>query len=202
MGVIIGLCRCLNYVRAGDWTGRQTYGEDNMIEVLRHRRSIRKYEKRSLDHEAVEILKESILRSPSARGINPWEFVFVDDPDTLMKLAHSKEQGSVFLLGAALGIVVCGDETKSDVWVEDCSIASIIVQLAAHSIGLGTCWIQIRNRMHSKEITAEEYVRGLLRIPGNLRVESIISIGYPGEAKTGVSGEQLMYGRIRHNTYE
>jgi hypothetical protein len=47
-----------------------------------------------------------------------------------------------------IGIVVCGDRTQSDVWIEDCSIASILAQMASQSLGLGSCWIQVRNRMH------------------------------------------------------
>ena len=105
-----------------------------MIEILRTRRSIRKYENKAIDGGSVDILKEALLRCPSSRGINPWTFIFVDEPELLQQLSQAKEQGSAFLKDAALGIVVCGDETKSDAWVEDCSIASIVVQLAAHSL--------------------------------------------------------------------
>ncbi len=120
-----------------------------MIEILRTRRSIRKYEKKPVDEGLVAVLKEALLRCPSSRGINPWTFVFVDEAGVIDKLSRSKEYGSEFLKGAPLAIVVCGDETKSDVWVEDCSIASIVAHLTAHSLGLGSCWIQIRNRDHS-----------------------------------------------------
>ena len=122
-----------------------------MINLLRKRRSIRVYEDRKIELEKIEILKEAILRSPSSRNINPWEFIFVDDKELLIKLSKAKEHGSEFLESAALGIVVCGNEKKSDVWIEDCSIASILVQMVAQSLGLGSCWIQIRNRMHNKE---------------------------------------------------
>ena len=52
----------------------------------------------------------------------------------------------------------------SDVWIEDCSIAAIIVHLAAESLGLGSCWIQVRNRQHNAETTSEDYVRDVLGI--------------------------------------
>jgi len=172
-----------------------------MIEILRTRRSVRKYERRPVDPDSLEMLKEALLRCPSSRGINPWTFVFVDDPDVLGKLSQAKETGSAFLKGATLGIVVCGDEARSDVWVEDCSIASIVAQLTAQSLGLGSCWIQIRNRPHSGATTAEEYIQGLLGIPKHLRVESIISIGYPAEEKNPVPREQLDYGKIKVNRY-
>ncbi len=172
-----------------------------MIGILRARHSIRKYEKKAIDREALAILKESLLRSPSSRGINPWTFIFVDDRNLLQHLSQSKEHGSAFLKDAALGIVVCGDETKTDVWVEDCSIASIIVQLTAHSLGLGTCWIQIRNRFYSNEFTSEEYIQETLNIPENLRVECIISVGYPGETKESLPFEKLKFDKIMNNRF-
>ena len=172
-----------------------------MIDLLRARRSIRKYENKSIDKESLDILKEALLRCPSSRGINPWMFVFVDDIRLLNQLAKVKEHGSSFLKDATLGIIVCGDETKSDVWTEDCSIASIVVQLTAQSLGLGSCWIQIRKRAQSQDTTAEEYIQNLLGIPTNFKVESIISIGYPAETKKPVPQQSLEFEKIRYNHY-
>ncbi len=172
-----------------------------MMEVLRNRRSIRRYEQRPIDPEKIEILKEALLRAPSSRSINPWEFIFVDDKEILEALSKAKGHGSSFLEGAALGIVVCGDEQKSDVWVEDCSIASIIVQLVVVELGLGSCWIQIRSRMHNDTITAEDYIKGLLNIPDGLKVESIVSVGYPAEQREPLSKDKLQYDKIKINGY-
>jgi nitroreductase len=172
-----------------------------MIHLLRTRRSIRKYEARPIDEQSLQILKEALLRCPSSRGTNPWTFVFVDDADLRYRLSLAKKAGSQFLKDAALDIVICGDETMSDVWVEDCSIAAILVQLTAQSLGLGSCWSQMRNREHTKERSAEEYVQELLTIPKNLRVESIISLGYPAETRPPVPADQLDYGKIRYNGY-
>ncbi len=49
-----------------------------------------------------------------------------------------------------------------DVWIEDCSIASLILHLAASDLGLGSCWVQIRKREHDANRTAEEYTKNLL----------------------------------------
>lgn len=171
-----------------------------MIDLLRERRSIRKYEAKDIEVEKIDILKEALLRSPSSMNRRPWEFIFVDDKDLLARLSRAKEHGAGFLRDAALGIVVCGDETVSDVWQEDCSIAAIIVQLAAQSVGLGSCWVQIRNRRHIQGMTSEEYIQGLLGLPADLRVECIISLGYPAEKKSCITNEQLgaHKGKIRH----
>jgi nitroreductase len=167
-----------------------------MLEILRKRRSIRKYKDRKIDPEVVDQLKEAILRSPSSRGINPWRFVFILDKPILEALSKAKESGSGFLRGAALGVVVCARESESDVWVEDCSIAAIILQLAAESLGLASCWIQIRNRKHSGHGSAEEYVREIINLESGIRVECIISIGYSDEEKMPVPKDELEYAKI------
>jgi nitroreductase len=172
-----------------------------MIDILRTRRSIRAYEKKPIDEQSLQIMKEALLRCPSSMGKNPWTFIFVDDPGTLLQLSKAKEHGSEFIKGAPLAIVVCGDESASDVWVEDCAIASIVVQLTAHSLGLGSCWCQIRNRQHSGGETAEEYIQKLLGIPKTLRVDAVIAVGRPAEAKQPRPTEGLDYAKIHHNRY-
>ena len=106
-----------------------------------------------------------------------------------------------FLSGAKLAIVVVANPDKSDVWIEDASIASIIIQLAAQSLGLGSCWIQVRQRFHNKEKSAEEYVRELLQIPEKYCVESIIAIGYPDEKKEPHDESKLPYGKIHYEWF-
>ena len=172
-----------------------------MIELLRSRRSIRKYEDKIIEPDKIDILKEAVLRSPSSRNIDPWEFIFIDDRKLLKKLSVSKPHGADFLEHAALGIVICADEEKSDTWIEDCSIASILVQMTAQSIGLGSCWIQIRNRFYSQNTPSEDYIKGLLNLPDRMKVESIIAIGYPAEEREPVLKEELKYDKVRLNSF-
>ncbi|MFP4038922.1 MAG: nitroreductase family protein [Desulfosudaceae bacterium] len=109
-----------------------------MISLLRRRRSVRRYLDQAIDPEIKATLQEALLRSPSSRNIRPWEFVWVEDKAVLEKLSRSKPHGASFLKEAALGIVICGDSGKSDVWIEDCSIAAVIAHLTAFSLGLGS----------------------------------------------------------------
>ena len=173
-----------------------------MLELLRTRRSIRKYSNRKIDNDTENQIKEAVLRSPSSRGLNPWEFIFVDEKSIIKQLSLSKKQGSDFLEHAPIAIVVLGNENKSDVWIEDCSIASIVIQLTAHSLGLGSCWIQIRNRYHSPEISSENFVQKLLGIPEYMRVLSIIGIGYPDESPKPHSKESPAFSKNHYNTYK
>ena len=172
-----------------------------MLEILKKRRSTRKYKKIKVETEKIDMLVQAALLSPTSRNLQPWEFIVVTDRDILEKLSHSKEDGSGFLKRAPLGIVVTADPDKSDVWVEDASIASIIIQLTAESAGLSSCWIQIRKRMHNNSVTAEQYVKEMLNIPQNLNVESIIAVGYSDETTREHTGKNLKYEKVSLNRY-
>jgi len=170
--------------------------------LIRKRRSIREFREKPVEKEKIDLLVEAALRSPSSRSFNPWELVVVTDKAVLEKLSRSKPHGSSFLKDAALGIVVLGSSAKSDVWVEDCSIASIFIQLAAESMGLGSCWIQVRKRRHDASLSAGDYISGLLDIPPGLEVESIIAIGYAVEAKQPHKSEELQYEKAHLGSYK
>lgn len=79
------------------------------------------------------------------------------------------------------------------------SIASIIMQLTGIGFGLGSCWIQIRNRMRRNAMASEDFVRSVLHLSENMRVESIISFGYSDESETPVPASQLEYDKILFN---
>jgi nitroreductase len=171
------------------------------LSLIQRRRSIRKYAEKPVEAEKIDMLIEAALRAPSSRGFNPWEFVVVTEKGLLEKLSTAKPHGASFLKNAALGIVVCADPEKCDVWVEDASIASIFIHLAAESIGLGSCWIQIRKRMRDQTTSAQAYIRGLLNIPKNLNVESIVAIGYPAEKTPPHRKEDLQYKKVHYDLY-
>ena len=107
-----------------------------MLEVLYNRRSTRKFSDKKVEEEKIHQLLKAALHSPSSKNSQPWEFIVVDDPSLLSQLSMSKPHGACLLRHASLAVVVAGDKTKSDVWIEDCSIASIIIQLAAESLGI------------------------------------------------------------------
>jgi nitroreductase len=161
------------------------------MSLLRKRRSIRRFLDKPIEKETLDLLVEAGLRAPSSRGVNPWHFVVVTDREMLDRLAQAKEHGSAFLKNAAAGIVVCADAFKSDVWVEDASIATTIIHLAAASLDLGSCWIQLRERMHAPQQTAEAYVAEQLRLPPGLKVLAIVALGYPDETKAPHARESL-----------
>ncbi len=172
-----------------------------LLDLLRSRRSIRNFENKKVELDKLELLLEAVLRSPSSRSLNPWEFIVVRDEQTIAKLARAKTHGSAFLKNAPLAIVVCADPVKSDVWVEDASIASLILHLCAADLGLGSCWIQIRKRQYDDATSSEAYVKKVLAIDNALCVEAIIAIGYPAEQKAGHEASKLLWERVSHERF-
>jgi nitroreductase len=171
------------------------------LELAQKRRSIRTYRDKPIPPETVDSILEALLRAPTSRGQNSWEFVVVNDSGLLEILSRSKPHGASFLKNAALGIVVCGNPQVSDVWIEDASIASIFIHLAATALDLGSCWIQIRERNHNNAQTAEAYIASVLNLPPHIKVDSIIAIGYPDESKSAHPKETLPYEKVSLNQY-
>lgn len=169
--------------------------------LIQKRRSIRKYQQREVPPEKMDQLVEAVLRSPSSMGNNPWEFIVMTDPAVLKKLSAAKPHGATFLKNAPLGIVVLGDPGKSQVWIEDCAIASIYIHLAAQSMGLGSCWIQIRDRMHDETRSAGDYVADVLGIPAHMEVEAIVAAGFPDEEKLPHPKTSLQYEKVFRGRY-
>jgi nitroreductase len=172
-----------------------------MIDLLRTRRSIRKYATGPIEVGLIDQVLDAMLRAPSSRGRRPWHFVVVDDPLLIEQLSRAKPHGASFLTQAALCIVICGDEQASDMWVEDCSIAAFSAHLAAHSLGLGSCWIQLRLRHHDDQHSAGQYVGRLLAIPVSLRAHSMIALGYPAESKPARDASELDRTRVHRNRF-
>ncbi len=171
------------------------------LELLQKRRSIRQFDARPVEREKIDSLVESVLRSPSSRSLNPWEFIVVEDRSTIEALAGAKTHGSSFMKNAPLAIVVCADPKKCDVWVEDASIASILLHLAATDLGLGSCWVQIRLREHDESALASGYIADLLGLPEGMEVESVVAIGYPKESKPGHARESLLFERVHYGRF-
>ncbi|MFO7713184.1 nitroreductase family protein [Desulfosarcina sp.] len=171
------------------------------IDLLRSRRSIRKFEDRPVEPGKVDLLVEAALRSPASRGFNPWEFVVVTDPQILTRLSTAKPHGASFLAKAPLAVVVCVDPEKSDVWVEDAAIATTLLHLAATDLELGSCWIQLRKRDHDSSRTAGEYAAEVVGLPAGLIVSAIMAIGYPAHQPEPHPQTSLQRDKVHINRY-
>ena len=162
---------------------------------------MRKFTEEELSQEQVVALLKAALMSPSSKRSTPWQFVVVDDKETLLKLSLCKEMGASFLKDAALGIVIMADPLASDVWIEDAAVASLMIQLQAEDLGLGSCWIQVRERFASDGRSSNEFVHDVLDIPLQLQVLSIVAIGHKGMERKPFDEEHLQWEKIHINKY-
>ncbi len=167
-----------------------------MLKLLYKRRSIREFTEDKVSDKMSDKLVKSLLLSPSSRNIRPWRFIIITDKEIIQKIAVSKPNGVSALSTAPMAVVIIGLTDKSDVWIEDCSVASIILQLEAESLGLGSCWIQIRNRQTADGKPSEKYLSELLGLNENESVESIIAIGHPEKWLPARKEDQLPFDKI------
>jgi nitroreductase len=170
-------------------------------ELIKIRRSMRKFTDQEIDSEDVRLLLRAALMSPSSKGAHAWEFIVVDEKELLGKLSKCKEHGAELIEGAPLAVVVLGIPELSDVWIEDASVASTMLLLQAEDLGLGACWVQIRNRTMADGKPANEIVRSLLDIPNEKEVLSIIAIGHKGMERKPFNEDRLLWERVHINRY-
>ena len=147
-------------------------------ELVKTRRSHRKFSSEEIAPEAVQLIMRAALMSPTSKSQRAWQFVVVDDKTDIEKLADAKYLGSQFMKGAPLAVVVLGDPMQNDCWVEDGSIAAISMQYQAEELGLGSCWVQMRGRGLDDGTPADEVIRGILDIPANYNVLCVVAFGH------------------------
>lgn len=162
---------------------------------------MRKFTEEELSQDQVVALMKAALMAPTSKRTNAWQFVVVDDKDTLKALSLCKAQASQFIADAALAVVVTADPLASDVWIEDASIASVYLQLQAEDLGLGSCWVQVRERFTASGISSNDYVHDVLDLPLQLQVLSIIAIGHKGMERKPFDESHLQWEKIHLNKY-
>lgn len=152
------------------------------LEVIQKRHSVRKFTDQPVGREIIDTIIDIAQSAPSSKNTKSSAFMVIEDPDTLKALSEMRDRGSAFMAGAAAAIVVMGDASKTDLWVENASISATFIQLAATAMDLGSCWVHVNGRPRSKEDaslgTAEDYVKELLGIKDGYRVLCVVALGY------------------------
>ena len=169
---------------------------DNFHELIINRRSIRKYTEQPIDPEHVKLILEAGLLAPSSKSGRSWQFIVVEDKEMLKHLGECKSNYATSIARAPLAIVVAADPTKSDAWIEDASVAATFMQLQAADLGLGSCWVEVRDRYRDDGVSAEEYVQSALGMPDTMPVVCIISIGYKDEERRPLDPAKALWENV------
>ena len=170
-------------------------------DLLFNRRSIRKYTDAEISADDVKTILQAALVAPSSKGKMPWQFVAVDDSTVLEQMSKCKDFGARPIAGCALAIVVTANPYESDAWIEDASIAAFAMQMQAQDLGLGSCWVQVRERYDKEGKPAEDNVRELLNIPPDQRVLCVVTIGHKNEERKPLEEEKCQWEKVHIGTW-
>jgi len=150
----------------------------DLIEAIKTRRSVRRFKPSSIPDRLIQSLIDSARHAPSAGDTQPWEFIIVKDKNVKERLAQT-HAFSDFVGEAPICIVVLGNEKISpNCFTIDVACATENLLLAAHSLGLGACWVAVYDPLNPN---FERHVRAVLNVPPHLRIIAMVPIGYPDE---------------------
>ena len=147
------------------------------LEAIMTRRSVRKWKPEAVPEALRKKLLEAAMNAPSAADARPWQFVVMDDPETIGKFTEMG--GTEMLAGAPLLVLVCGEparEVYPGFWPQDCSCAAQNLQLAAHDLGLGCVWIAVYPLEDRVRLFRE-----VLGIPEEVVPFALLAVGFPDE---------------------
>ena len=157
----------------------------DFLEVIEKRHSVRKYADRPVEKELLDAIVKVAQTAPSSRNSKSSAFMIIEDRDTLDALTQMRDYGATPRKSAQAAILVMGDESKTDLWVDNCAISATFIQLAVTAMDLASCWIHINGRLCLKDEPdgrkSDDYVRELLGIREGLRPYCAVAIGYPEE---------------------
>ncbi len=152
----------------------QTY-DNPTLKIIHNRTSVREYTSQTVSKEALIELVKAGMAAPSAKNMQPWEFVIIQDRAILDKFGTIKPP----LLGASAAIAVLGDSRVSGSWVMDCSAAAQNILLAATSMGIGTVWTGAYGNTEFENMIVES-----LLLPNGVIPLTVISVGYANGTPT------------------
>ena len=174
---------------------------NELIGLMQTRRSIRQYTEDRIKQEDIDTVLRAGLLSPSGKNAKPWEFIVVRDREMLSKLAKARTGAANMLTQADCAVIVIADTAKTDVWCEDSSITMAYMHLTAHSLGLGSCWIQMRCREAQNGQSSDSDLRDLLGYPDHCSAEAILSIGVPAQQREPHELPELPNGKVHYGKY-
>jgi nitroreductase len=144
-------------------------------DAITSRRNVREFTDHPLPDAALERILEAAWRAPSARNVQPWDFVAVTDRAQLVELS-TVWQGAAHVAGAAAAVVIVIDkepvELPKEIVLYDIGQASIQMMIAATDLGIGSG--------HSS-VGEPELAARILELPAGKLAQYIIDFGYPAD---------------------
>lgn len=151
---------------------------DDILKIIKERRSIRNFQKKGIPEEIIKKLKEALIWAPSAGNLQSRKFYFVSDARAKKDIA-SAALNQNFIAEAPLVVIGCTDSRISNRYgdrgvnlysIQDVACSIMNMMLVACENGLGSVWVGAFR---------ESDVSWILSLPHNLRPVAIVPIGYP-----------------------
>lgn len=115
---------------------------DDILEIIKSRRSIRNYKKEKIKDEDILKILEAGRWAPSASNNQPWRFIVVLDQELIKKIGDACKILTInsFVKTSPLILIIYSE--KKHKWVDlDCGMCSQNMMLEAHTLGIGSCFI-------------------------------------------------------------
>jgi len=155
-------------------TGYTSANSEAALSVIHNRKSVRNFVPgKPVSDELIDKIVRAGMAAPSGRDLRPWEIVVINDREALDLLTAALPYAKM-LETAPLAIVVCGDTTRSHLWVYDCSAVTQNILLAVEALGLGAVWTAAHP--YEDRMNAVMKTTGL---PAHILPLAVIPIGYP-----------------------
>ena len=141
-----------------------------------NRVSIRSFKNEKVEEEKIEKILRAAMQAPSAGNQQPWEFIVVEDKNTLSNLSDMSPYAK-FIKDAPIAIVVLGNTKRMrfpENWMQDLGAATENILLEITELGLGGVWATVaplEDRMN--------YISDVFSLPENIKPYCVIPIGYP-----------------------
>ncbi len=167
------------------------------IDSILDRRSIRRFTDQKIDDDSIKSILTAAMYAPSAVNLQPWHFVVIDQWPMMEKIMEVHPHARM-LRTASHAVVVCGDmhlQHADGYWVVDCGAATQNLLLAAHSLGLGSCWVGIHPREERKTAFSK-----LLSLPTHVLPFALVALGFPEEKKP--RPHRFHPEKVKHNGWE
>jgi nitroreductase len=158
----------------------------DFFEVIKNRRSIRKYQDKNVEKEKLQKILEAARLAPSAMNRQPYQLFVVTNKDILSKIesaCNQKWAAPIMIAMVSTPKEAWVRDDKEEFWKADAAIAMNQVSLAAFAEGLGTCWIAAFKENQVKEI---------LGVASDSRIPFLSPLGYPAENKGPITNRKTL----------
>lgn len=146
------------------------------MNIIDKRRSVRTYKDIRVERDKIEKLLRAAMQAPSAFNQQAWEFIVVEDKDTLKRLSDMSPYSKPVEKASAAFVILANKENLKvpECWQQDLGAATENLLLEAAELELGGVWMAVAP-MEDRI----KYIREIFNLPENIIPYALVPVGYP-----------------------